>query len=614
MPCLIGTAGHVDHGKTSLIRALTGIDADRLPEEKARGVTIDVGYAFIDLPQSGRCSIVDVPGHQKYATNMLVGSMGIDVGLLCIAADEGVMPQTKEHLEILSLLPVKQIVVALTKTDLVDAETMALQLEEIQDDLTRTRFAGSPIIPVSAHSGEGLSFLVGALDQAVQRHAPPAEPNNLWYMPIDRSFVVKGLGLVVTGYMARGAVETYQDAEIVPGRLKVKIRSIQSHDETVATAERGMRVAMNITGVSLDDIPRGVVIGAPGAVAETMVSDMKLEWLDEPKHAMDVRVAIGTADAIGRLFLNDNDASLAQVRFKEVVAAAKGEPVIIRRHSPASLLGGGTVIVAEGEVRRKKDVVRYVDLANIEEGVLAAIHEDPNGVSTQEICRLIGLSQQQLGDHFERLIREKKIIGFAGIWYQPYIFLTQANLFLRTLKEMHDRSPMSLFQPRELVVQRIGRNWTGKPLERILAKLVELGKLEVDGTRVKLAEFNIALNPKQEAFISRIESEMDKSFINIPYPSEIASKIGVPVQAVEEMMSTAARAGRIVKIGDTLYYTQNQMAKIKTAVADFAKGKPFTASEVKEALQTSRKYIIPILEHLDAMGFTERIDDRRVVK
>ncbi|MBS1727213.1 MAG: selenocysteine-specific translation elongation factor [Armatimonadetes bacterium] len=614
MACLIGTAGHVDHGKSSLIRALTGIDPDRLPEEKERGMTIDLGFACVDLPTAGRVSIIDVPGHERYATNMLAGTMNIDIALLCIAADEGIMPQTEEHLKILDLLPVQTLIVAVTKADVVDTDFLVMQIEHIEEDLSRTRFRGAAIIPVSSQTGEGLPVLIASLDHAVAAFKPTPDPNDRWYMPIDRAFLVKGHGLVVTGSVARGHVETGTDAEIYPEGHKVKIRSIHVHDATVDTAERGMRTALNISGVSSDDVHRGMVISAPKAVVETFQSDFKVRWVDEPKHGMEVRAAVGSADVLGKLYLNDQDSSIAFVRFTEKIAVAKGEPAILRRHSPPTLLAGGVVITPEAESRRKKDSIRYIDLVNIDEGIIAAIHEAPNGVTTQEICRLIGVSEQQLGDHFEQLIRERRVIGFAGLWYQPPVFLAQANLFLKALREIHAENPLSLNHPREVVLKRSGHTWFGKPFERILTKLAELKKIEIDGTRIKLAEFKIAMNPKQEAFLQRVEAELDKIVINVPYASEIASKLGVPVQAVEEILNTAANADRIVKVGQTLYYTSAQIERVKSILKEGTKGQPFTAPEAKEALQTSRKFLIPMLEYLDSVGFTTRIDDKRVIR
>ncbi len=613
MAILIGTAGHVDHGKTSLIRALTGVDTDRLPEEKKRGMTIDVGYAFVSLPKSGRVSIVDVPGHERFLTNMLVGAMGVDVAILCIASDEGVKPQTVEHLEILEMLPTSTLIVALTKSDLVDAELLELQKQEVETWLGKSRFRKSLVIPVSAETGAGMSDLIVALDNTVQEFVPPPDPNPLWYMPIDRAFVLQGLGSVVTGYIARGSVSAPTDAVLMPGNKRVRIRTIQVHDSAVESSERGNRTAFNITGIDAEEVRRGMIIGAANAVVETNIVDLKINWIVEPNHGMEVRIAIGSEDAFGKLFLNDTDTSMAQVRFTNSCAATKGQPVIVRRHSPATLLGGGTVITPSAQIRRKSDTIRYVDLTNVEEGIIAAIHEDPNGVATQEICRLMGVSQQQLGDHFERLIKERRIMGFAGIWYQPQVFLAQANIFLTALSDLHDEYPMLLAHSREQVLVRTGQRWSGKPLERILAKLAELGKIDVIGTRVKRKEFKITLNPKQESFLQRVEAELNKTLINVPYASDLASDLSVPVQAIDEILIMATNAGRIIKVLDSLYYTFDQLERIKDNLRNVFGSRPFMASEAKDALVTSRKFIIPVLEYLDTTGFTSRIDDRRVI-
>ena len=613
MALLIGTAGHVDHGKTSLIRALTGIDADRLPEEKERGMTIDVGYAFVDLPSIGKTSIVDVPGHERFLTNMLVGAMGVDIAILCIASDEGIKPQTIDHLAILGILPVSQLIVVMTKSDTVDSELLELQRDEIKKHIDKTRFRTAPIVPVSVKTNDGIPELLKVLDQTAKNFVTPDDPNPGWYMPIDRAFVLKGLGVVVTGYMARGAVAAPCDAELMPSGKRVRIRTIQVHDEGVESSSRGNRTAFNLTGVEAEDVRRGMVVGAPGSVSETTMTDLKIRWFATPNHGMEVRVAIGMDDAFGKLFLNDTDATIAQVRFNHPVAATKGEPVIIRRHSPATLLGGGVVITPVAEFRRKKDVIRYVDLTNVEEGILAAVHEDPNGVPTQEICRLMGVSQQQLGEHFERLIKERRIIGFASIWYQPHIFLAQANIFLKALGDLHEEHPTLLSHSREQILVRTGQKWSGKPLERILVKLSELGKVDVEGTRVKLREFQITLNPKQETFLLRVEAELNKTFINVPYSSDVATALQVPVQAIDEILVVATNGGRVIKVLDSLYYTIEQMERIKQKLRDTFGSKPFMASEAKEALATSRKFIIPVLEYLDTAGFTSRLDDRRVI-
>lgn len=614
MPFLIGTAGHVDHGKTSLIQALTGIDADRLPEEKERGMTIDIGFAYIDLPKAGRVSIVDVPGHGRFVGNMLVGAMGMDIAVLCIDGNEGIMPQTLEHLAILELLPVQRLIVALTKADLIDTDLLTLQIQDVDARMRQTRFEEVPIVSVSSQTGEGIELLKLTLDRLMEAMKPVVDPNPAWYMPIDRSFLLKGIGLVITGYMSRGSVKASSEAEIQPGGKKVRIRNIHVHNSAVESSVRGYRTAMNISGADIDEVTRGMTIGQEQAVLETEICDFKIHWIDVPKHGMEVRVAIGSSDAFGKLFLNDNNPSLAQVRFSEPVGATKGQPVIIRRHSPPTILGGGVVVTAQAELRRKKELTRYIDLMNIEEGIIAAVHEDPNGVPTEEICRLMGVTQQQLGDHFENLIKERRLIGFAGLWYQPHIFLAQANILLNALKEIHQQNPQILNHPREIVLQKSGLKWSGKPYERILTKLAELQKIDVDGTRIKLREFKLMLNSKQEAFLQRVEDHLDTILINNPYPNEIASALGAPVQAIEEILVVAANGGKIAKVGETLYYTRNQVQKIGETLKAAFKDQPFTVSDAKEVLQTSRKFIIPVLEHLDSIGITQRLDDRRVIK
>ena len=346
----------------------------------------------------------------------------------------------------------------------------------------------------------------------------------------------------------------------------------------------------------------------------TTLGEFKVQWLEKPVGAGEYDIEVDGRQILGKITLTDEE-GIVQVRFPEPVPLAPGSPILIRKRTPHVIIGGGSVRNHQPEGQSKSDGIRRIQLTNIEEGIIAAVHEDPNGVSTQEICRLMGgVSQQQLGDYFERLIKERRIIGFAGIWYQPHVFLAQANIFLKALREIHDEHPLALFQPREAVLQRTKHNWSGKPLDRILTKLAELGKIEIDGTKVKLTDFKIALNPRQEAFLQRVEEELNKILINVPYPSEIASKLGAPVQAVEEILNTAANAGRIVKVGEALYYTNLQIERLKESIRKESKGRPFSTVEMKEAFETSRKYISAVLDYFDATGFTVRADGLRIIQ
>lgn len=612
MARLIGTAGHVDHGKTTLIQALTGIDADRLPEEKARGMTIDIGFAYADLPGVGRVSIVDVPGHERFLTNMLVGALGIDVALLVVAADESVMPQTREHFQILELLPVQKMVVAMTRADLADSETRQIARAEIEELLSPTRFANSPILEVSAVTGEGMEALKASLAEAMA--SPDAPTKGPWYLPIDRVFTVKGHGCVVTGTLAQGTVKVGEKAYLEPGHHEVRVRSVQSHGETAESGEKGRRTALNLVGVKTEDVRRGMAVGEQGALFETSVLDAKMRWSIPPKHGMRIRASIGADESIGKLFLTDHQPDLAQMRLESNVACALGQPIIVRRYSPPDVLGGGRIVVPQAKVRRKSEKAMIVESGGGDaEAILHALQDNPNGLTTEEICRRLGKSPQALGDVFESLRKEQKIAGFAGLWYESSSFLKSVARFLGALKELHDEKPMQSLQPREAVMKRAGLNWSGKSLDRILAALAGSGKLRVEGTGVRLPSFKIALSDKQRAFLDRVVTSLDQAGANPPGATELASTLHAPPQAIEEILRLGVEAGEVIRVAEGIFFSPNQLDSLKKKVREMGSKGLFTAAEFRDAVGTSRKYAIPLLEHFDAVRLTMRVGDKRAL-
>lgn len=619
MSLLIGTAGHVDHGKTTLIRALTGIDADRLPEEKKRGMTIDIGFAYIDLPEVGRVSIVDVPGHEKFIHNMLVGALGIDVALLCVSADEAVMPQTREHFDILRLLPVDRMVVALTRADLADEETRQIATLDVQELIDGTRFQGSPIIPVSAHSGEGIDLLKTTLQGALSDQVPPAESDvsrkSPWYLPVDRAFAAKGHGTVVTGTLAQGQVLVGERALLEPGAVEVRVRSIQSHDQALEQAEHGMRVALNLGGVKLEDVRRGMTVGSAGAVFETKIFDARMDWIIPPKHNQRVRVSIGSEEVMGKAFLNDQDASVVQFRLECVVAAAVNQPLIVRRYSPMELLGGGRVVTPVAKTRRKSESATVVSQGQTDEGsILQALGEKREGVPTEEICRLIGKTPQALGTTFETLSKSEKIRGFAGLWFSVAGFESGKAALLQSLRAMHEQTPTIGAHPRERVVALAKLPWAGKPLDRILAALDAEGVLVVTGNTIRAQDFRVQLTDKQAAFLARTRAALEGSGLNVPGMADLARAVPAPVQAVEEIIRLGIQAGEIVRVADDLFYTAGQIDQIKTQMREHFGSKPFAASDFRDRFQTSRKYTIPLLEFFDSNRVTLRQGDHRTLK
>jgi selenocysteine-specific elongation factor len=611
MAKLIGTAGHVDHGKTTLIRSLTGIDADRLPEEKQRGMTIDVGFAFIDLPRHGRVSIVDVPGHERFLSNMLVGALGIDVAMLCVSADESVMPQTREHFQILELLPVERMVVALTRADLADEETRFIARSEVEELLEGTRFAGSPIVEVSAHTGEGLPALRDRLEEALDgSDAPRPGP---WYLPIDRVFTVKGHGCVVTGTLAQGQVRIGDRGVVVPGNHEVRVRAIHTHGDAVEASEKGRRTALNLSGLKAEDVRRGQALGAPGALFESEVVDVRMVWVGPFKHGQRVRVSVGAEEAIGKLFLNEHDPSLAQLRLETAVPVALDQPLVVRNYSPPTLVGGGRVVVPQARVRRRTEAPMVAGGKDDAEAILEILRGSPLGVPTEEICRVLGKTPQALGDTFETVSASGAVCGFAGLWFNRESFDAAAERFLAALGELHEKSPTQATVPRDRVSVAAGLPWSGKPLDRIVAALASEGRLGVHGHGVKLATFHVRLTPRQREFLDRVKESLSGEPLNVPGIYEVASDVKAPPQAVEEILRVGVQAGEIVSIGDGIHYTREQIEELKRRIREFGGGKPFTAAMVRDGLGTSRKYAIPLLEYLDSIRFTVRVGDQRVV-
>lgn len=612
MAKLIGTAGHVDHGKSTLIRAMTGIDPDRLPEEKERGMTIDIGFAHIDLPNHKGVSVVDVPGHQRFLTNMLVGAQGIDVALLCVAADEGVMPQTREHVAILQLLPVEKMVVALTKCDAVEPEMLEVATETTREFLESTRFSVAPIFPVSAVKSLGLAPLITALDEALNHSE--AESEDDWYLPVDRAFSIKGHGVVVTGTLANGRLAIGDVAVVQPTGKEVRIRAIHHHGVQTNFGERGQRTALNIAGIQLEEIERGHMLGTPGFVQATTCLDARVRWVGDAKHGMRVRVAIGADDAIGKLFLSDSEPELVQIRLERPVAAVRGQPLILRRHSPPDLLAGGAVTVPNATPRRKSEVAATETEGSDEERILASLAGQLQGLPTEEICRLLGKSPQALGDLFEQLKNQGSILGFAGLWFLPDEFERALAIFDDALSKLHEKNPRLGYLPRESILSAAKLKWSGKPLDRIIAHLAQSGRIVSHGTGIRKPDFQVQLTDRQAQFLARIEGEIGKQSINVPEARELAATLHVPIQAVEEMLRLGAESARLTRVSEGLYYLPSQIQEIENKTRDAFSKTPFTASAWREFMQTSRKFAIPILEYLDAKGITMRMGEQRVVK
>lgn len=609
MALLVGTAGHVDHGKTSLIAALTGIDADRLPEEKARGMTIDLGFAFLDLPEVGRVSIVDVPGHERFFSNMLAGALGVDVGLLCVAADEGVKRQTVEHFQVLDLLPVRALVVAATRSDLADADSRDLVRMEIEELLRGSRFENAPIRFVSSRTGEGLRELRTELGRALQ--TPKSPPAGRWYLPIDRVFTVKGHGTVATGTLGGGPVQEGDEFELVPGEhgtaLRGRVRTVQSHDVAQSHVEPSARTALNLVGVRREEVHRGQVLCAPGAARATRRLEAEVRWLEQPRHGARVRVHLGTDEVVGRVLFSPNWVG-AQFRLERDVAAVRGQPLIVRAYSPPQILGGGEVLQPFAS-RKRSDAPKLADDRTI--ALLQLVEREPGGASTEALCEQLGETPQSLGDLFESLRKANRLVGFGGVWFTPETFEQASWSFLAALERLHERDEAKAWQPRELAVAEAKQGWSGKPLERILAHLEGLGSIRRSGAMIALADFRPRIEGRRRQALDSLLRVLREARITLPSEGELASALGMPVHGVRDLLQLGLDSGELVRIADGLVYPAEFPAELcASARASFGE-KPFTAGKFREKMGTSRKFAIPWLEYFDARNWTVRQGDVR---
>jgi selenocysteine-specific elongation factor len=627
----LGTAGHVDHGKSTLVQALTGIDPDRLAEEKARGMTIDLGFAWLTLPDGRTVSIVDVPGHEDFIKNMLAGVGGIDLALLVVAADEGTMPQTREHLAILDLLHIPRSIVALTKRDLVDDDWLALVQEDIAALLRPTRFAAAPIIPVSARTGAGLDELRAAIAAALPTaldapsHAPPR-------LPIDRVFTITGFGTVVTGTLLDGAITVGQEVAILPSDQRARVRGIQQHKAQVGTALPGTRVALNLAGVARQDVARGMVVTLPGALSPSTLLDVRLEcWSGAPQgiaHNAVLDLAIGAAETTARVRLLESDtlapgdAGWAQLRLTDPVAVVSGDRFILRLPSPSATLGGGSVVdpAARHHRRNQSDVLARLaalasgDAAAIVLTTLMAGRGSTRLRTIQEIARQTYLPADTITAALAELAATNQIRQI-GAWYVASdVWQTLREQSQTILAGFHEHMPLRLGMSREEWRARL--DLAPAQVEAVLAALIATGEIAQattaqsgnSATLVRLPDHAPRFTPAQatarDALLARLETDP----WNPPPFAEMEQQAG------RDVIAALVESGTLVRLGDDILLPAATFAAARDAIlAHLRAHERITVAEARDLLGATRRTIVPLLATLDALHLTHRVGDLRVL-
>ncbi len=618
LPIVIGTAGHVDHGKTTLIKALTGVDTDRLAEEKRRGLTIDLGFAPFILPSGRTASVVDVPGHERFLKNMLAGVGGMDLVLLVVAADDGVMPQTREHLDILRLLHVQHGVVVVTKRDLVETELLELAIADIQETLVGSFLEDAPLVPVSATTGEGLEDLLSALDrlaaETITRDAvAPAR------LPIDRVFVKQGFGAVVTGTLLTGSLGEGESIELQPSGLKGRARGLQVHGGKRASVQAGQRVAINVAGLSHSDFDRGEWLVAPGLFGPATVVDVWLELLagsPAVEHRDRVRVHHGTSEVIGRLALLEADklpggsAGFAQLLLETPLVADFGDRFVIRRYSPAQTLGGGQILDPRARRWKRRHAGLLARLAAYREGRLADAAE-----SVLEEAGLEPITAGQLESHvpFAARSRVLKELESRGVLYrlEPGFVHSRAIAALTgrltdVLTAFHAAHPHRAGMAREALQAEL--QVPPARLAQIMSDLAERNRLRLIGRLAGLSShesrFEGPARQAAEALTERVSAGLvDETDLLKDLP-----------EVAREILEDRVEAGQILKLGQGIHATRTGIENARSSLALAFRERPqLTASQIKEALGTSRRFLIPLLEYLDQIGFTRRQGDVRTL-
>lgn len=612
---VIGTAGHVDHGKTSLIKALTGIDCDRLKEEKERGLTIELGFASMRLPSGDQVGVVDVPGHVRFIKHMLSGASGIDLVLLVIAADEGVMPQTAEHMQICELLGIERGVVALTKVDLVDDDLLELALSDVKDFLVGTSLKDAPIIPVSSTTGQGLDLLLDELDKqtALVRER---QTSGIPILPVDRVFSIKGFGTVVTGTLARGTFSHDQEVEVLPSGKKAKIRNLQVHDHDVEQALAGMRTAVNLQGLAVEDISRGEWVVPAGIFTSTRVLDAKIHLVNKPGRG-GIKLYIGTTEALGGIRLSQvNGQHVARIRLKQPVVASYGDKFIIRAVSPSRTIGGGAVLNSHPGRRFSEEVLQDL-LSEDPLKQITAVTRDAgmHGISRKGIVEVFPGSGPRIDKALQALLTSGEIIRFDAV-NDIYIHAAHLNklkgLLLEKVRKYHQESPLSPGISKEHLRTSLQAGIQVKLFSKILVDLIKKGDLLESGPNIALPGFSAELDSGNVDLGEKIEQELNASGFEPPRVAEMTEKFRISQKDLLKVLGFLVREGRVFKIKDDIYLAKQYENMLRERVRSFImEHQSMAPSDMKTIVGASRKFAIPYMEYLDRVHFTMRVGDVR---
>lgn len=625
---IIGTAGHVDHGKTRLIKALSGIDTDRLEEEKKRGITIELGFAHIPNDAGYNIGVIDVPGHEKFIKNMLAGIGGIDFVLFVVAADEGIMPQTREHFEILQALGIDDGIIAITKTDMVDEEWLELVQEDIRDYVEGSFLEGKPMIPVSAKSGENIDLLKEEIIRKCDRESKRIEAPEMFRLPVDRVFTKSGFGTVVTGTLMDGTCSLNDEVHVFPEETPTKIRGIQTYGNDVEQAVAGQRTAINLSGVRKEDIRRGDVIAAKSAVSVTGMLDVKLKIFDSSERMVlnnsRVHLYCGSKEVLTKVILMDRDALSAgeeayvQFRLEEPIAVRRGDRFIIRFYSPIITIGGGQILdaVPEKHKRNRENVLEGFRM--LESGNISDIFVLKTGghkfYSKELLLQELGMLPETGNREIEGCIEEGKLVELEdGTILAASKFQMMTDRLIQLLQEYHESNPLAEGMPKQELQSRLRDTWHIQEDKIILGavhRLMNLGTLMDCGKTVSMQGFEAVLTPEQEKLKERIAGIYKDAGIEIPKNDEIYA-LDSDKRVINAIFDRLYKEGVLVKVDPSYNISQDGWNRVVTAARTAGAEGSFVLADFRDTMNTSRKYASVYLAALDRAGITVFDGERR---
>jgi selenocysteine-specific elongation factor len=629
---ILGTAGHIDHGKTALVKALTGVDTDRLKEEKERGITIELGFTFLDLPSGIRLGIIDVPGHEKFVKHMVAGVWGIDLVALIIAADEGVMPQTKEHLDICKLLKVKRGLIVLTKIDLVEPELLELVREEVIDIVKDTFLKGAPILAISSMTGEGIPQLISTLDH-LSKEIEERSSDGLFRLPIDRVFIMKGFGTVVTGTMVSGKLSLGETVEILPSGLEAKVRNLQVYNRPVEKAVAGQRAAVNLQGIETSAIERGDVLVHPKTVTPTRLVDVYLEYLPiapRPlKHRTQQRFHMGTNSTTASIFLLDREElvpgqdGFAQLRLERPVVTLPQDRFVIRGSGAVQTLGGGVVLDTHPVKHRRfsppviKDLILLKDGSSEQAIGQQIVRSEMAGISFGDLLSRVAMPPNEIQTILREMIEKRDILlvdpeKLKVIEMGQYRRLKEITL--NQLREFHQRFPMRTGLAKEELRTKLPMEVDVKLFQILINELIQSKEVVLERDKLWLTGHQIS-SVDEKGLVKRVEEAILRGRLQPPSPKELTEEWSEEDEAILPVFEHLVHEGALVKIKSGMYFHRIHFENLKGELINYLKShKEISTSQFKELTGASRKYAIPLIEYFDQIKLTLRVGEKRVLR